>query len=167
VTTDCTFLTTSPEQTAALGRLIGATLPPGTLLALEGPLGAGKTHFVKGVALGLGVPREEPVVSPTFVLVREYEGDATLYHIDAYRLGDAEELRDLGLDEMLADPRGVVALEWADRTPEALPESTIRLAFEHVAPSERRIRVAAHDPALVDRWRRAVAEQLPELVAGG
>ncbi|MCK4341864.1 MAG: tRNA (adenosine(37)-N6)-threonylcarbamoyltransferase complex ATPase subunit type 1 TsaE [Phycisphaerae bacterium] len=131
----------SPAQTLALGRALGRGLRSGDFVALTGPLGSGKTQLIKGLAVGLGVPEDEPVVSPTFVLIREYVGHLTLYHIDAYRLGGAEELFSLGLDEMVAEPDAVVAVEWADRTPEAIPEYACWIDLAHVGEEARRIRI--------------------------
>jgi tRNA threonylcarbamoyladenosine biosynthesis protein TsaE len=136
----------STAQTLALGRRLGTLLRPGDFVALTGPLGAGKTHLVKGIAAGLEVPPDEPVVSPTFVLVREYAGRLTLYHIDAYRLKDAAELLALGLEEMLADPGGTVALEWADRVSAAVPPQAWGVDMAHAGPDAREITVNGADP---------------------
>ena len=125
-----TIALADPAATLELGRRIGAQLRGGEFLALCGPLGAGKTHLAKGLALGLGVPPDEPVVSPTFVLVREYQGRLRLVHADAYRLGSSDELRSLGLDEQLT-PETVVAVEWADRFPAAIPDSGIWVELEY------------------------------------
>jgi len=129
------LLSRSPDQTLALGRVMGELLRPGDFVALKGALGTGKTHLVKGLALGLGVPDEEPVISPTFVLVREYVGRLKLYHLDAYRLGRASELAGLGLEEMREQPEVVVALEWADRVPEAVPPDALEVWLYHLAPA--------------------------------
>ena len=149
--------TTSSEQTAALGQALGRLLHPGDLVALSGPLGSGKTQFVKGMAVGLEVPAEEPAVSPTFVLVREYVGRLRLYHVDAYRLRGGSELLALGLDEMLDDPQGVVAVEWADRVAGALPSCAWRIALAHVDEHTRAIAVSGSDAArlaaLATAWR--------------
>jgi tRNA threonylcarbamoyladenosine biosynthesis protein TsaE len=159
VTVPLEIITTATAQTLAAGRLLGALLRGGDVVALSGPLGAGKTHFVKGIARGIGVSADEPVVSPTFVLVREYAGDLTLYHIDAYRLGSADELRELGLDEMRTDPDGVIAIEWADRFADVLPASTCRVELAHSGPETRTLRVAWPDPRLAE-LRRGVENGL-------
>jgi tRNA threonylcarbamoyladenosine biosynthesis protein TsaE len=137
----CERITKGPQETFALGRILGQILSSGDFLALCGPLGAGKTQFIKGVAAGLGVPDEEPIVSPTFVLVREYAGRLKLYHIDAYRLHGPGDLLSLGLDEMIAESGAVVALEWADRVAAAVPTDACQIMLEHVGPHERRVRV--------------------------
>lgn len=133
------LVTDGPEQTLLAGRRLGAALQGGAFLALVGPLGAGKTQFTKGLALGLGIAEDEPIVSPTFVLIREYAGRLKLYHIDAYRLAGADELDDLGLAEMAADPEAVVAVEWADRVTAVIPPTALRLEFEHMDEQHRRI----------------------------
>src|SRR5712672_4080883 len=110
-----TVTTRSEEETAALGRELGATLAAGDVVLLYGDLGAGKTAFVKGLAEGLGVSRDE-VSSPTFTLVQEYRGGRlTLFHVDLYRLNDPREIDDLGLDEIATE--GVLAIEWAEKWP--------------------------------------------------
>lgn len=103
--------TASAEETEAEGERVGHALKAGDLLLLVGPLGAGKTTFVRGLARGAG--SVDAVASPTFVLVRNYRGRIPLAHIDLYRLNRAPELRDLGLDELLDE--GAVVVEWGDR----------------------------------------------------
>jgi tRNA threonylcarbamoyladenosine biosynthesis protein TsaE len=118
------------ERTRSIGRGIGEAAAPGTVLALVGELGAGKTQLAKGVAEGLGVP--SVVNSPTFVLMNEHAGRLRLYHIDAYRLDDPEDAVAAGLiDDRQAD--GVVVIEWADRIRDWLP--TNRIEIEIRAPS--------------------------------
>ncbi len=118
------FTSQSVEETLNLGRRLGEAFSPGTTVALIGPLGAGKTIFVKGLAQGLGV---EPVVtSPTFILINEYQGRLPLYHIDAYRLKSTEEFLALGVDEFFYG-QGVTAVEWADHIEEALPEEHLNV----------------------------------------
>jgi tRNA threonylcarbamoyladenosine biosynthesis protein TsaE len=104
--------TKGPAGTMALGRRIARRLGAGDCVALVGPLGAGKTALVRGLAVGLGLDDERLVASPTFVLEREYAGKLPVYHLDLYRMvAPAAELAELGLDEMLAE--GVVLIEWA------------------------------------------------------
>lgn len=131
--------THSPEQTQAWAACLGRALQAGDVVALTGPLGAGKTQVVKGLAVGLEVPPSEPIVSPTFVLVREYAGRLRLFHLDAYRLGDPEELTMLGIEEMCGDPAGVVVVEWADRFVERLPTPRYGVALAHVEVTTREI----------------------------
>ncbi len=138
--------------TKTIGATLASLLRAGDVIGLTGDLGAGKTRLVQGAAAALEV--EDPVVSPTFMLVREYDGRVPVHHLDAYRLSGPAELEDLGLDEVL--PADAVAfVEWADRVAGALPASWLELAF-HTRPDEvRDIRVRAHGAA----W----AERLPEL----
>ena len=123
--------TGSPAATRRLAARLGRLAQPGDVIALVGDLGAGKTTFVTGLAEGLGVPRETRVQSPTFTLVNEYQGRLPLYHIDLYRLGDASELGELGLDEYFGGA-GVCAVEWFDKYPEIAPLAylEVRLCFE-------------------------------------
>jgi len=137
----CQWVTKSPQETFALGQALGQVLRGGDFLALTGPLGAGKTHLVKGIAAGLGVLDDEPVVSPTFVLIREYRGRLKLYHIDAYRLHGPAELLSLGLDEIIAEPDAVTALEWADRVTDAIPAGACWVDMDHLDRRQRRVRV--------------------------
>ncbi|MGB3728006.1 MAG: tRNA (adenosine(37)-N6)-threonylcarbamoyltransferase complex ATPase subunit type 1 TsaE [Thermodesulfobacteriota bacterium] len=114
----------SSNETLKLGEIIGKSLNPGSIIALVGDLGAGKTVLVKGIAKGLGV-QEEPN-SPTFVIMNSYEGRIPLYHFDLYRLSDEEELLGIGYDEYFFG-NGVAAVEWADRVQEIFPDHTLRI----------------------------------------
>jgi tRNA threonylcarbamoyladenosine biosynthesis protein TsaE len=131
--------THSEEETAAVGRDLAASLAAGDVVLLYGDLGAGKTALVRGLAEGLGVPRDE-VSSPTFTLVQEYRGGRlALFHVDLYRLDDPREIDDLGLEEIAAD--GVLAIEWADKHPRP-PQRFVRVSIEHAGETERRIEIA-------------------------
>jgi tRNA threonylcarbamoyladenosine biosynthesis protein TsaE len=117
--------TASAGETRAVGEAIGKFLRAGDVVSLTGDLGAGKTTFVQGVARALGV--EQPVLSPTFVLMREYAGTGlTVHHLDIYRLDRVQDVLDLGFDELL-DRGGVVLIEWGDAIAAMLPESYLRL----------------------------------------
>jgi tRNA threonylcarbamoyladenosine biosynthesis protein TsaE len=133
------YRSSSPEQTAAIARRLVRTLAPGTVLALVGPLGAGKTAFVKGLAAGLGLPPRE-VVSPTFTLVHEHAGARPLFHADLYRLSGPEQVAELGLDDY-AGRGGILAVEWAERAGAALPRDTVTVTFTVTGPGTRRITV--------------------------
>lgn len=137
-----TITTDSAEATRALGRKLGEVLEPGSCIALVGPLGAGKTQFVKGIAAGTGVPDNVTVNSPTFVLVNEYTGRLHLYHLDAYRVSQVAELEALGFLEMTGDG-GAVIVEWADRVAAILPEDHLAVHFEHSGETERRLTAVA------------------------
>ena len=128
----------SAEETIARGHAIAATLRRGDVLALCGDLGAGKTHFVKGLAAGLGTAAS--VTSPTFTLLHEYPGGRLpLYHFDFYRLDDADEALRIGLDEYL-DGDGACVIEWAEKFPALLPPHTRWLGFTHREDGAREIR---------------------------
>jgi len=107
-------ITASPEETRAFARRLGEQLDKSLTIWLSGPLGAGKTCFAQGVAAGLGVPADEPVVSPSYTLMNLYQGRLPLYHFDYYRLSHPDELDDLGGDEFIEDG-GISLVEWADR----------------------------------------------------
>jgi tRNA threonylcarbamoyladenosine biosynthesis protein TsaE len=125
------------EGTIAFGREFAAQLRAGDVLALSGDLGAGKTHFVKGLAAGLAAPVE--VTSPTFTLIHEYTGGRLpLFHFDLYRLESEDELLRIGFDDYL-DAGGVLAIEWADKFPALLPAHARRLHFAHRADGTREV----------------------------
>ncbi len=115
-----------PAGTQRLGSSIGTLLKPGDVVLLEGPLGAGKTCLVKGLALGLGVCADTVVQSPSFTLVNQYQGRHTLYHADLYRLSHPSELAELGLWEA-SGTGGVVVIEWASRFPEEMPKDHLAI----------------------------------------
>ncbi len=151
-----------------MGARLARALPDGTVVAMTGELGSGKTTFVQGAAEGLGVRRcadelgeTEGVTSPTFVLVREHEGDGgrRLVHVDAHRLRDGAELLDLGSEDFLKC-RGIAFVEWAERVEDALPEPRLVLKFAHLAGGEREIEIlSAGDgaTALVGAAKSALA----------
>ena len=120
-----TCTTNSPEETAHLAELVGQKIREGTVLCLEGDLGAGKTLFVQSLARTLGVEGE--VTSPTFNLMNVYEGICRIYHFDLYRLETEEELDDIGFYEYTEEPEGIVVIEWPDKFPESLPDDYIRV----------------------------------------
>ncbi len=124
-----TWRTSSPEETRALGEVMGRSLVGGLTIGLVGPLGAGKTQLVKGIAAGNATGETADVTSPTFTLVHEYPGVLTLYHVDVYRLGDTPALAALGFEEWLR-PDAVVVVEWADRVRYALPVETVWIELE-------------------------------------
>jgi tRNA threonylcarbamoyladenosine biosynthesis protein TsaE len=121
-----TITTRSEDETVAFARGFALRLQPGTVVLLCGDLGAGKTTFVRGLALGLGLD-PEAVSSPTFTLIQEYRGPRSLFHVDLYRLQGAE-VEDLGLEELAAG-NAIVAIEWAEKLRET-PEGAIEVRFE-------------------------------------
>jgi tRNA threonylcarbamoyladenosine biosynthesis protein TsaE len=135
------FLSRSPEQTRRIGMRLGEALQAGDVICLQGQLGAGKTTFVQGVALGWG--SLDAVSSPTFILVNVYRrGDeAQLFHMDAYRLDSTLEAEELDLDSMLA--RGALLIEWPERIDGLVRGERLWISFEHVDEEERELRVRA------------------------
>ena len=131
-------VTASPEETAAVGERLAATLGPGDVVAITGELGAGKTCFVQGLTRGLAV--ETRATSPTFVLINEYRGRLPVHHVDAYRTARATELIDLGLLELF-DGDGVTVVEWADRAASLLPERAIHVHIDGVGDEPRTITI--------------------------
>ena len=130
------FCTDSPEQTEALGAALGRLIPPGTVLAYRGDLGAGKTAFTRGLARGLGY--QEPVTSPTYTIVNEYIGDRLpLFHFDMYRLGSSEDLWDIGWEDYL-ERGGVCAVEWSENVSDAL-EGALTVSIEKLGDTRRNI----------------------------
>jgi tRNA threonylcarbamoyladenosine biosynthesis protein TsaE len=146
------MLTRSVEETREVGARLGeALLRAGDLVVLAGPLGSGKTAFAQGVARGLGVT--DPVVSPTFTIVREYHGRLPLAHVDVYRLERLQELHDLGFDEMLDDR--VTLVEWGDAAGPVLPADRLEVHLEVAGGEEERaISIAAHGESWQARARR-------------
>jgi len=130
----------SPEQTIEFGRRIAQDLRAGSVLALIGELGAGKTALVKGIARGLGIAQE--VTSPTFTLIHEYRsGRLPLYHVDLYRLDAVEQALAIGIEEYLPRPDGVTVIEWAEKIESLLPPRTSRIHFTALSETSRRIEV--------------------------
>src|SRR5258708_2942799 len=125
----CTLDLPTPEATEGLGRRLGSLLFPGAVVALSGPLGAGKTFLARSIALGLGIADERAVTSPTFVLIQEYQGGLTICHFDLYRLPSGREFLDLGAGEYL-EGQGVCLIEWADKFPHCLPEERLEIHLE-------------------------------------
>ena len=136
-----TFIADDEAATAALGRALADALPPGTTVALCGTLGAGKTRLVQAIAAELGVDRRQ-VVSPTFVLIQEYQGRRPVYHIDAYRLRDDDEFQQLGPDEYF-ESDGLVLIEWADRVERSLPRDYVEIRIEVTGETSRRFEIRA------------------------
>jgi tRNA threonylcarbamoyladenosine biosynthesis protein TsaE len=129
--------TTSAEATEALGESLGRASTGGEVIALVGPLGAGKTCLVRGLARGLGIPSEE-VTSPTFILVHEYDGRLPMVHVDLFRVEAAEALHELGLEEYLGSA-AMTVIEWADKAPTLLPRNHLRITMEHLGGDRRLI----------------------------
>ena len=120
--------THDPEETFEVGRTIAMNAKPGQIYTLTGDLGVGKTVFTQGVAAGLGIT--EPVNSPTFTIIQEYEdGRLPFYHFDVYRIGDLEEMEEIGYDDYFFG-QGICLIEWAELIEEILPEKRIEVTIE-------------------------------------
>lgn len=131
------YCSNSVAETEELGAQLAARLHPGDVVAYTGDLGAGKTAFTRGIARGLGIP--ERVTSPTFTIVNEYEGGRLpLFHFDLYRLGDPEELFDIGWEDYLARG-GVCAVEWSENVAGALEDEPIRVDIRRGAHDGQRV----------------------------
>lgn len=129
------FEAASEADTDRLGAALAAALPPGTTIALSGTLGAGKTRLVQAIAAACGIDRQE-VVSPTFVLCQRYQGNRTIYHLDAYRLRDDDEFRELGPEEFF-ESDGLTIVEWADKVADCLPDERIEIEIEVTGATSR------------------------------
>ncbi len=144
---EATLRAPDPEDTRAVGAAIAPLLIPGDAVLLSGELGAGKTVFVQGVARGLGI--EEPIVSPTFTLVKEYAGRLAVAHVDVYRLDRVQDVVDLGLDE-LGEGDDVLLVEWGDAVEALLP------------PDRLRVELTTEDPAGASEVRLLAIEGVGE-----
>jgi tRNA threonylcarbamoyladenosine biosynthesis protein TsaE len=125
--------------TERLGRRLAEQLPPGTVVVLSGTLGAGKTRLVQAVAAGCGIDPAD-VTSPTFVLCREYHGARTIYHLDAYRIQDEDEFRELGIEELFAST-ALVFIEWGERFRHCLPAESLEITLEVTGETSRQARI--------------------------
>jgi tRNA threonylcarbamoyladenosine biosynthesis protein TsaE len=131
--------------TEAFGGRLASALFPGAVIALVGPLGAGKTHLVRAVALGLGLANPNQVSSPTFVLIQEYAARLPIYHFDAYRLKSEAEFADLGVHEYFQGS-GVCLIEWADKVPSCLPAELLIIKMVVTGTESRRLEIEARGP---------------------
>jgi len=138
------LVSTSHRQTARLGQVIGLMLRGGETIALYGPLGAGKTALVRGIAVGLGAS-PAAVTSPTFVVIHEYQGRLPFAHVDLYRIRSPRELESTGLSEYFSG-QTVTAIEWADKGTAALPHDRIEIALNHRAARSRTIQLNVTGP---------------------
>lgn len=135
--------THAPEETINLGEKIGKNTPGGTVIALTGYLGSGKTAFTQGLAKGIGILHDY-VTSPSYTLVNHYSGDdLDLYHIDLYRLSGSQETEDLGLDEIL-HKTGVVAIEWAEKFGRHFWQEDLEIQFKIIGETDREVSLTAH-----------------------
>ena len=147
----------APDETRKVGAALAELLVPGDVVSLTGDLGAGKTAFVQGAARALGV--QEPVTSPTFVLVRQYRGDVPVHHVDVYRLDRVQEVLDLGFEDLL-DPSGVVFVEWGDAIDALLPNDFLRVEIT-TGDDARRLSFAGRGTRWAGRWERLEGVLVP------
>ncbi len=139
------IVTNSFLETQKLGEKIGSDLKTGAILALFGDLGSGKTTFAQGLAKGLGIERR--IISPTFIIIRKYQISnfqspiSNFYHIDLYRIEEEKDIESLGLEEILNNSQNIVAIEWAEKLGELLPEKRIDVHFEYLSENKRRITI--------------------------
>lgn len=131
------LITNSREETIQLGENLAKVVSPGMPIGLIGKLGAGKTTLVKGLAKGLQI--EGQIVSPTFLLIKEYRtGRLPLYHIDAYRISDPQELLEIGVEDYLLSIDGITVVEWAEKVKEILPSNSIEVKIEIMGEKRRK-----------------------------
>lgn len=135
------WLSRSPKETEQLGHAIGESLQGGEVLALYGELGTGKTSLVRGIAGGVGAP-PRMVTSPTFVLIHEYRGRLQLAHADLYRVGNPDELQQIGLSDYF-NGETVVAIEWAEKAIDELPSDRLEIRLSHKGERRRDLEVEA------------------------
>ena len=133
------FITKTREETISLGEKLGKLLPANSILAMNGDLAAGKTTFTKGIGIGLGI--KQVINSPTFNILKIYEGSKTLYHIDAYRL--EENPYDLGFEEYMDDD-GIMVIEWFDYMKDMISNDYLELKFKYIDDETREIEFIPH-----------------------
>jgi tRNA threonylcarbamoyladenosine biosynthesis protein TsaE len=150
-------ITSSPEQTWEIGRLLGKMLEAGDTVCLYGDLGAGKTNFAYGIARGLDV-QEQYITSPTFTFVNEYQGRVPLYHLDLYRLKGPDELENIGFDDYI-ESDGVTVIEWAERAADELPVESLSVYFSYVGETSREIGFRGEG----ERYEKLAAELKKEI----
>ena len=139
------YITHSAEETISLGRELSSKLKELSMVILHGDLGAGKTTLVKGIAEGLHAASQDDVTSPTFTLIHQYRGtDVTLYHVDLYRIDTQRELETLGLDELLAEDRNLVLIEWGEKFPRLDLECDAKIRIGRLNDNDRKITVIQH-----------------------
>lgn len=132
--------TNNPEDTIRLGIELAKTLSKGDVVALYGDLGSGKTTFTKGIGQGLGVKDSHHINSPTFVLIKEYNGRLPIYHIDLYRLDNLQDIENIAIEEYIYGD-GISVIEWAERMKKLLPKKHIAVKFTVIGETERDIKI--------------------------
>jgi tRNA threonylcarbamoyladenosine biosynthesis protein TsaE len=147
----------SPEETLRLGAFLGKYLTNGSVIALSGELGCGKTCLTQGIAGGLQVPEDLYVTSPSYTLVNEYPGRLRLFHVDLYRIENIVELNDIGLDEIMGCD-GVAVIEWAEKIIEVLPKERLSISISMVDHQTRNLRFKGYGQSAVDLIEKCMDE---------
>ena len=132
------MVSNSPQDTFAAGRKIAGFLSAGSVVALNGTLGSGKTLLASGIASGLGV--SENITSPTYTIINEYPSSPVLYHIDVYRLNGDRDFQEIGGDEII-NSNGICVIEWSERISKSLPDNALTITLEITGPSSRSIKI--------------------------
>lgn len=153
------IVSNSPERTRELGEALGRLLKGGSVIALVGELGSGKTVLAQGLAKGLGVGPDEYVSSPSFAIVNQYGGRVPIYHIDTYRLGSEAEMVALGYEEYF-EPDGVTIIEWADKVEKLLPERCLLAQLRIVGRQARELNME-----LRGRWPAQLAAEIEKALS--
>lgn len=140
---DKKYITNSAQETQNIGQELAKRLKPGDFIALFGELGGGKTTFVQGLVRGLGINKR--IISPTFIILRQYkipDKSSNFYHIDLYRINmEKYEVPELGLDEIIKEKKDIIAVEWAEKMGNLLPENRREISFEYIGDNKRRISI--------------------------
>ena len=153
-----TLTSRSEGETEAIGRALMRLLPNGSVVALRGELGAGKTCLVRGMAAAIATTAA--VSSPTFTMVNEYEGRPKIYHLDLYRIAEPREVMDLGYEDLFDPADGICVIEWAERAEKLLPPKRLDITLEHAGKTTRTIRIQDH--ALLPPDWQASLQSTPE-----
>jgi tRNA threonylcarbamoyladenosine biosynthesis protein TsaE len=132
------LISKEPRETFYIGKVLGENLHAGDVVALVGELGAGKTCFTQGIAMGIGVPESYQIISPTFTLLREYPGRFVLYHLDLYRLSGIRDLEELGYEECYGE-NSILVIEWAEKIMDILPDEALFVSLSYLDENKREI----------------------------
>jgi tRNA threonylcarbamoyladenosine biosynthesis protein TsaE len=158
---DLTLVSECEADTREVALTLSEVLRPGDVVALSGPLGAGKTVFVRGMTDALKVPASDGVCSPSYAIVHLYEGGTIpIAHLDLYRLADGDELEGIGFRDLLSGEH-LVLIEWADRVEEALAAATVRIQLIDEGPEVRRLQLSASEPEVLEAIRQALPALAP------